>query len=83
MANILVPLLVTFIEIHNIYANNLGQCVQENSCVCNFNEYSLVNISNILENKQPPYLVDAEGNSTYYFSGCKNALLNNKFFSVS
>lgn len=84
MANTFVILLLIFITIQNIAANSLGRCVQENPCVCKFNDYSLVNISDILDNQKPPYLVDAdEVNSKFYFSGCKNAILQNNTFSVS
>lgn len=76
MAKVITTLLIILTNIHNIIANNLGQCVQETPCVCKFNEYSLVDISKIIGDQQPPYLIDAEGNSTFYFSGCKNASLD-------
>lgn len=84
MTNMLVPILIVLSIIENIYGSNLGKCVQENACVCRFDEYSIVNISNIIENQKPPYLEDTDSNTnyTYYFSGCKNTSLGNLTFSV-
>lgn len=83
MANILIILIALSI-IQNVYGVNLGKCVQENACICKFDEYSIVDISNITENVDTPYLEDTDSNTntTFYFSGCKNAVLEKTTFSV-
>lgn len=86
MANILfIVALIAFCNIQNIIGNHLGNCIQENPCVCRFNDYSLINITTIIGDQKPPYLVDTDPttNSTYYFSGCKDATFTNQTFSVS
>lgn len=92
MAKIVFIVLVFLYIVHNILGSSLGKCVQESPCVCKFNEYSSIDLSEIVGEKS--YLVDSvytEDNgkgitktnvTEFFFSGCKNATFDNYTFAV-
>ncbi|KAF7265862.1 uncharacterized protein LOC143198053 [Rhynchophorus ferrugineus] len=85
MAKYFVHVVVIFFFLFNIC--NARKCVQKNSCACEFDEYSEINIKNLIPNNTG-YVQDSELdiNSnytvTYFFSGCKDTTIKNHTASL-
>ncbi|XP_060522055.1 uncharacterized protein LOC132699400 [Cylas formicarius] len=60
-----------------------NKCVQQGPCICKFDDYTEINLKDLIPPKSDsPFLTDTIGNNTYFFSGCKDQEFDGKIYNI-